>query len=106
MGWNPFGSKTSEEAVGVAPTRADRERCWERRDVYFACLDRAGVLVPGKEGEQCRTERDGFEANCVKSWVGVCLLCPCFGMLMLTLIRLTTLKEDESQTNSKKSGRC
>jgi len=69
MGWNPFSSSTSDEAVGAAPTRADRERCWEQRDIYFGCLDRAGVLVPGKEGEQCRAERDGFEANCVKSWI-------------------------------------
>jgi len=69
MVWNPFSSKTNEEPAGKAPTRADRERCWERRDLYFDCLDRAGVLVPGKEGEQCRTEREGFEANCVKSWI-------------------------------------
>src|ERR1700742_1187602 len=69
MVWNPFGSKTSNETVGTAPTRADRERCWERRDLYFDCLDQAGVLMPGKEGERCRAEREGFEANCVKSWV-------------------------------------
>lgn len=73
MGWNPFSSKANEEAAGAAPARADRERCWKQRDLYFECLDRVGVLVPGKEGEQCRAEREGFEANCVKSWVSLAL---------------------------------
>ena len=69
MSWNPFSSKPSNESTTAAPTRADRERCWERRDIYFNCLDRVGVLVPGKEGDKCRVERENFERNCVKSWV-------------------------------------
>ncbi|KAH6668160.1 cytochrome oxidase c subunit VIb-domain-containing protein [Plectosphaerella plurivora] len=57
----------------VAPDRSERARCWEARDAYFACLDRANVIDPVKEDKAaraaCSAENTGFENNCATSWV-------------------------------------
>ncbi|KAF9459011.1 cytochrome oxidase c subunit VIb-domain-containing protein, partial [Collybia nuda] len=50
-------------------TREDRKKCWETRDAYFACLDRAGVVKAGEEGAACAKELAGYEGNCAKSWI-------------------------------------
>ncbi|KAL4066727.1 cytochrome oxidase c subunit VIb-domain-containing protein [Scleroderma citrinum] len=65
MGW--FSSSKPEQAS--AATRQDRQKCWESRDSYFGCLDRAGVLKAGEEGNICSKEKSGYEANCAKSWI-------------------------------------
>jgi len=65
MGWFGFGSSEKPSAVN----RDDRQRCWESRDSYFACLDAAGVLEAGKEGKACSSQVEKYEANCAKSWV-------------------------------------
>lgn len=65
MGW--FTSRSKDESG--APTREDRQKCWETRDAYFACLDRAEVIKAGTEGKACSSERDTYEKNCAKSWV-------------------------------------
>ena len=49
-------------------SREDRKHCWESRDLYFACLDSAGVLEAGKEGNACAKEKSQYEAGCAKSW--------------------------------------
>ncbi|KZO91100.1 hypothetical protein CALVIDRAFT_489578 [Calocera viscosa TUFC12733] len=54
----------------AAPKRDDRKRCWDSRDAYFLCLDKANLLAPGSEtGSTCAKERKGYEASCAKSWV-------------------------------------
>ncbi|KAG6372239.1 hypothetical protein JVT61DRAFT_8039 [Boletus reticuloceps] len=63
MGW----FTTSKPDV----SREDRKKCWESRDVYFTCLDRAGVLEAGKEGNACAKEKSQYEASCAKSWASL-----------------------------------
>ncbi|PCH42542.1 hypothetical protein WOLCODRAFT_120742 [Wolfiporia cocos MD-104 SS10] len=64
MGW--FSSK-SEKPDPVS--RTSRQKCWEHRDVYFACLDQAKVMKPGDEGDACAASKASYEANCAKSWI-------------------------------------
>ncbi|KAJ3502855.1 hypothetical protein NLJ89_g8698 [Agrocybe chaxingu] len=66
MGW--FWSSTSKEDP-TTPNRENRQRCWESRDAYFACLDRAGVVKAGEEGKACEKEHKAYEGNCAKSWI-------------------------------------
>ncbi|KAG6334800.1 hypothetical protein ID866_4289 [Astraeus odoratus] len=65
MSW--FSSSKPEQAP--AATRKDRQRCWESRDLYFDCLDRAGVLKAGEEGDACTQHKSQYEENCAKSWI-------------------------------------
>lgn len=72
MGW--FAGSTKPEEPG-ALSRKERQKCWETRDVYFACLDREGVVTPGEEGKACAPENRQYEENCARSWVRrTCLL--------------------------------
>ena len=66
MGW--FGGKSE---TPDPTSRADRQKCWESRDGYFACLDRANVVKPGDEGTACADVKKIYEKNCAKSWVCV-----------------------------------
>ncbi|CAI1651902.1 hypothetical protein SEUBUCD646_0M03830 [Saccharomyces eubayanus] len=56
-------------------TRSQRKLCWESRDVFFQCLDRANVLdaTDPKNGKiigaQCPAENKKFEENCAHSWI-------------------------------------
>ncbi|KZT02540.1 uncharacterized protein LAESUDRAFT_661530 [Laetiporus sulphureus 93-53] len=65
MGW--FGSSKQEKPDPVS--RTSRKKCWESRDAYFACLDRASVLTPGDEGEACIEAKTTYEQDCAKSWI-------------------------------------
>ncbi|EJT75965.1 hypothetical protein GGTG_05890 [Gaeumannomyces tritici R3-111a-1] len=57
----------------VVPSRSERKRCWDSRDVYFACLDKAGIVDPVKDaksaGKACGPETSVFEQNCAAQWV-------------------------------------
>ncbi|KAI0706440.1 cytochrome oxidase c subunit VIb-domain-containing protein [Earliella scabrosa] len=64
MGW--FGGKSE---TPDPTSRKDRQRCWESRDAYFACLDGANVVKPGDEGAACADVRKLYEKNCAKSWI-------------------------------------
>jgi hypothetical protein len=65
MGWFS-GSSNKEPAVS---SRQDRKKCWESRDAYFSCLDRAGVVKAGEEGVACSSELQGYKKDCARSWV-------------------------------------
>jgi cytochrome c oxidase assembly factor 6 len=65
MGW--FSSSKPEPATAIS--REKRQECWESRDAYFACLDKAGVLKAGEEGKACTTQNAAYEKNCARSWV-------------------------------------
>ncbi|KAK3385043.1 oxidoreductase-like protein [Podospora didyma] len=66
--------RASEIRTGAAvPTRAERQRCWEARDGYFACLDKSGIVDPVKDDKKaakaCGTETAQFERDCATQWV-------------------------------------
>ncbi|KAI0076000.1 hypothetical protein K474DRAFT_1598850 [Panus rudis PR-1116 ss-1] len=65
MGW--FSSKKADEQE--EDLRQNRKKCWDSRDAYFACLDKAGVVKPGDEGKACDAPKSGYEQNCAKSWI-------------------------------------
>jgi cytochrome c oxidase assembly factor 6 len=81
MGWLPSWTSTGLGGAAAAPTepagppkREDRVRCWDSRDIFFACLDKNGIIDSLKEDkkarEVCGAEHLKFEKNCVASWVG------------------------------------
>lgn len=66
--------RASEVRKGtVAPTRAERQRCWESRDLYFSCLDKHDIIDALKEdkkaAKECKAESAKFEENCAEKWV-------------------------------------
>ncbi|KAI1792152.1 cytochrome oxidase c subunit VIb-domain-containing protein [Ganoderma leucocontextum] len=65
MGW--FGGSSAETPDPTS--RKDRQKCWETRDAYFACLDGANVVKPGDEGNTCVEFKGAYERNCAKSWI-------------------------------------
>ncbi|KAK3990854.1 cytochrome c oxidase assembly factor 6 [Cladorrhinum sp. PSN332] len=76
-----FSSPSSEQdkrateirTGAVAPTRSERQRCWEARDAYFACLDANNIVDALKDdkkaGKACGKEGDKFEGDCATQWV-------------------------------------
>ncbi|CAL1715841.1 unnamed protein product [Somion occarium] len=64
MGW--FNSQKSEPDSAL---RRERQKCWESRDAYFACLDKVGTVKPGDEGNACAPPKVVYEQNCAKSWI-------------------------------------
>jgi len=59
-----------QSAIFMPRPREERQRCWDARDAYYACLNATGVVVPGEESsKQCRAENKAFVKNCAKSWV-------------------------------------
>ncbi|KAL0945355.1 hypothetical protein HGRIS_000853 [Hohenbuehelia grisea] len=64
-----MGANSSKPQQEAQPTRQERQKCWEGRDAYFACLDRVGVLKAGDEGNACQAEDKLYQENCAKSWV-------------------------------------
>ena len=74
MWWPSWLGGKAPETTDVA-LRQDRQRCWDSRDAYFACLDARGVVKPGDEGTACAAEKKPYEKNCAKSWVRVVRLC-------------------------------
>ncbi|OQD76152.1 hypothetical protein PENDEC_c005G01293 [Penicillium decumbens] len=76
MGWLPWSSNDTNKASDggrIAPDRTSRARCWEGRDIFFACLDRNDILdgiKNDKEARQkCAKEVAEFEAACSQTWV-------------------------------------
>ncbi|KAF8340491.1 uncharacterized protein EI90DRAFT_3117026 [Cantharellus anzutake] len=52
-------------------SREERQKCWDARDAYFACLDGLGIVTPGEEvsRKMCKVEKKAFEKSCAKSWI-------------------------------------
>lgn len=89
MGWfSWFSSDDSKSSDGgrIAPDRSSRERCWEGRDRFFACLDRNNILDAVRDDKgarsKCGKEVEEFEGACAKAWV--CF--PLFFFFFLTYI--------------------
>ncbi|GAA6013492.1 hypothetical protein JCM11491_006099 [Sporobolomyces phaffii] len=63
-------AKTAEPANdSAAPSRSERKACWDSRDLYFSCLDKQSVSVPGQEGDKCAKEDGAYRDKCAASWV-------------------------------------
>ncbi|CAI7622775.1 Cytochrome c oxidase assembly factor 6 [Penicillium manginii] len=77
MGWLPWssGAEPNKASDGgrIAPDRTSRKRCWEGRDLFFACLDRNDILDGIKDDKEarrkCAKEVEEFEAACSATWV-------------------------------------
>ncbi|CAI4712222.1 BBL_G0042490.mRNA.1.CDS.1 [Saccharomyces cerevisiae] len=56
-------------------TRSQRKLCWESRDAFFQCLDKADILdaMDPKNSKSikshCKVENEKFEENCAHSWI-------------------------------------
>lgn len=65
--------KIGADGAPIAPDRTQRSRCWEARDAYFKCLDKAEIIdsitEKDKAEKACAAESKGFESNCATSWV-------------------------------------
>ena len=62
------------------PDRNERERCWVARDAYFACLDAASIVLPGRDSTTCKEQKAAFDSQCSKTWVlQICLILECSG---------------------------
>lgn len=77
MGWLPWSSSSespkSSDGGRIAPDRSSRQRCYEGRDLFFACLDRNDILDAVKDDKEarrrCGSEIAQFESACSQSWV-------------------------------------
>ncbi|KAI9884904.1 MAG: hypothetical protein M1823_003311 [Watsoniomyces obsoletus] len=79
MGWFSTSTPTappkrvSADGTPEAPSRNDRQHCWEARDAYFACLDRHDILDALKDeaaaNKNCAGESQKFDMNCAQTWV-------------------------------------
>lgn len=100
--WWPFNKRDPSkdagggvDGVSLAPSRAERKQCWDKRDAYFACLDKHEIIFPPgldpvedrskvtsqqtakldsqleeeREKDPCAKLRNKYEANCAKTWV-------------------------------------
>ncbi|KAI4120687.1 MAG: hypothetical protein LQ338_006839 [Usnochroma carphineum] len=82
MGWftrtpspspSPSTPKPTSDGAFIAPDRSARDRCYEARDAFFACLDRANIVDSIKEADKAEQECGGLEKGmgreCAASWV-------------------------------------
>ncbi|EPE05159.1 oxidoreductase-like protein [Ophiostoma piceae UAMH 11346] len=59
----------------AVPTRAERKKCWDSRDIYFGCLDKHKIIdVTKAENEAaakkaCGAENALIERDCAAQWV-------------------------------------
>ncbi|OLL24455.1 Cytochrome c oxidase assembly factor 6 [Neolecta irregularis DAH-3] len=56
-----------------APSRNQRKRCWDARDLFFECLDKNGIVSPATDLAApmavCGTLWTKFKEDCQSSWV-------------------------------------
>ncbi|GAB1317501.1 Cytochrome c oxidase, subunit VIb [Madurella fahalii] len=71
---SPSDKRADEIRTGaVAPSRAERQRCWAARDAYFACLDANNIIDALKDDKKairaCGAESSQFDRDCATQWV-------------------------------------
>ena len=81
MGWLSWPSQPSQptptsDGAYIAPDRSKREKCYEARDTFFACLEQHGIVDSVKDEEHklaaakvCGNEEKGMAKECAASWV-------------------------------------
>lgn len=66
---------SSDKQQPEVPKREQRKKCWESRDLFFACLDEQNIvnpLDPSKAADvkkHCGSLDQQFQKDCVASWV-------------------------------------
>ncbi|KAL9595158.1 MAG: hypothetical protein Q9219_006614 [cf. Caloplaca sp. 3 TL-2023] len=70
---SPSTPQPTSDGAFIAPDRSARDRCYEARDAFFACLDRAGIVDSLAEADKAEAacgnvERD-MGRECAASWV-------------------------------------
>ncbi|GAU91050.1 hypothetical protein RvY_03379 [Ramazzottius varieornatus] len=56
--------KGEEKAGDRAPSKAERQACWDSRDAYWQCLDKYG------DGDaRCEKMKFAYEQSCPAQWV-------------------------------------
>ena len=73
---SPSDKRADEVRTGaVAPSRAERQKCWAARDAYFACLDANNIVDALKDDKKaakaCTAESSQFDRDCAAQWVSV-----------------------------------
>lgn len=49
--------------------RTNRELCWSKRDLYFDCLNKNGIIDPTKDTKgKCNLEKKSFHDSCLETW--------------------------------------
>lgn len=78
---SPDAKRAEEVRKGtVAPDRSERKKCWESRDLFYACLDKHDIIdslaAEGKKkaDQHCAPENKQFEKDCAAAWVSRPLL--------------------------------
>ncbi|KAL8931434.1 MAG: hypothetical protein Q9211_006965 [Gyalolechia sp. 1 TL-2023] len=70
---SPSSPQPTSDGAYIAPDRSARDRCYEARDAFFACLDRANIVDSLKEAdkaeEACGKLERGMRKDCAASWV-------------------------------------
>lgn len=73
---SPDAKRAEEVRKGtVAPDRSERKKCWESRDLFYACLDKHDIIdslaAEGKKkaDQHCAPENKQFEKDCAAAWV-------------------------------------
>ena len=81
LSWSSGPSSEEEKRAAAVrngaavPTRAERKKCWDSRDIYFGCLDKHSIIdVTKAEGEAaakkaCGAENALIERDCAAQWV-------------------------------------
>jgi cytochrome c oxidase assembly factor 6 len=96
---------TEVRTGAVAPSRAERAKCWEARDAYFACLDANNIVDALKDDKKaaraCASESAGFERDCAAQWVSFRSL-PLLSFLLRSADKVWTM----GRSHTSRSGGC
>lgn len=54
-----------------APSRSQRQACWDARDAFFQCLESKDILDADGDvaNKQCGKFKQPYHGNCAQSWV-------------------------------------
>lgn len=70
----------SSDGAYIAPDRSTREKCYEARDTFFACLEQHGIVDSLKRKDEaekvCGEEDRALAKECAASWVSFFALDP------------------------------
>ncbi|WLF78628.1 hypothetical protein PVL30_002368 [Lodderomyces elongisporus] len=70
-----MGLFSGSTEVTVAPDKAQRVKCWDKRDRFFQCLDEHYIdnsldkKELAKVNDKCGEIKKEFEEDCAASWV-------------------------------------
>ncbi|KAI9827107.1 MAG: hypothetical protein M1826_006471 [Phylliscum demangeonii] len=67
------GPRLSKDGTPEAPSRRERERCYEARDAFFRCLDQHDIIDSIKDEalakRHCASGLTAFGQACTSTWV-------------------------------------